>query len=384
MAASPSERAADDDAAVDGGDPVKPVSGTDRLGQHDRELLATAKRTGARRVTMLVTTQRGRTEDVTAAVRQQGGTVVTRNDRVGYLRASVPTTRVEQVAGAARVLAVDLDERIQRPDPLAQPAPERRGSATTTAATGPGSNTPAGNPYLPVQETGSVAFRAAHPTWDGRGVTIGILDSGVDLDHPALRTTSTGERKIVDWVTATDPVFDGDRTWLAMTTPVTGPSFTVPNVAGSWSSPAGSYRFERFAESVTVGSEPAGDVNRDGDTTDRFGVLYDPASNDVWVDADQDQTFEPTERMRPYEEDADVRYLGSTTDPTRRMPFVVEYREDVDASARGLPGLTDFVNIGLVEDAHGSHVAGIAAGNDLFGGSMDGQAPGATLVSSRA
>ncbi|MGL4742945.1 MAG: S8 family serine peptidase, partial [Dermatophilaceae bacterium] len=41
-------------------------------------------------------------------------------------------------------------------------------------------------------------------------------------------------------------------------------------------------------------------------------------------------------------------------------------------------------NIGLVEDAHGSHVAGIAAGNDLFGGSMDGQAPGATLVSSRA
>ncbi|MGL5930270.1 MAG: S8 family serine peptidase, partial [Dermatophilaceae bacterium] len=381
--AASSDRSVRAGVTVAGSDPVKPVRGTDRLGQRDRELLATAKRTGARRVTMLVATHRGRTEDVTAAVRGQGGTVVTRNDRVGYVRASVPTARVERVAGAARVLAVDLDEPLRRPDPSAEPEGARRG-AVTTAVAGPGPATPLDNPYLPVRETGSVAFRAAHPTWDGRGVTIGILDSGVDLDHPALRTTSTGERKIVDWVTATDPVFDGDGSWLAMTTAVTGPAFTVPGVAGAWSSPAGSYRFERFAESVTAPSEPAGDVDRDGDTTDRFGVLYDPVSHDVWVDADQDQAFEPTERMRPYEEAADVRHFGSATDPTERMPFVVEYREDVDATAAGLPGLTDFVNIGIVEDAHGTHVAGIAAGNDLFGGAMDGQAPGARLVSSRA
>ncbi|MGL4175832.1 MAG: S8 family serine peptidase, partial [Dermatophilaceae bacterium] len=368
-------------ATVSESDPVKQVRGTDRLGQRDRELLATARRTGARRVTMLVTTQRGRTEDVTAAVRGQGGTVVTRNDRVGYVRASVPTARVERVAGAARVLAVDLDERTRRPDPSAEPAPARRAAVTTTAA-GPGPATPLDNAYLPVRETGSVAFRAAHPAWDGRGVTIGILDSGVDLDHPALSTTSTGERKIVDWVTATDPVFDGDGTWRAMLTDVTGPSFTYEG--GTWTAPAGTYKINRFSESITAASEPAGDVNRDGDTIDRFGVLYDPVSNDVWVDADQDQAFEPTERMRPYEETADVRHFGGATDPTERMPFVVEYREDVDATAAGLPGLTDFVNIGIVEDAHGTHVAGIAAGNDLFGGAMDGQAPGARLVSSRA
>ena len=43
----------------------------------------------------------------------------------------------------------------------------------------------------------------AHPTWDGRGVTIGIVDTGVSLDHPSLLTTSTGEAKIVNWVTGT-------------------------------------------------------------------------------------------------------------------------------------------------------------------------------------
>ena len=42
------------------------------------------------------------------------------------------------------------------------------------------------------------------------------------------------------------------------------------------------------------------------------------------------------------------------------------------------------MNIGVVEAAHGTHVAGIAAGNSLFGGDMDGQAPGAKVVSSRA
>ena len=55
------------------------------------------------------------------------------------------------------------------------------------------------------------------------------------------------------------------------------------------------------------------------------------------------------------------------------MPFVVQ-----------TDGKTKFVNIGIVSAQHGSHVAGIVAGNSLFGGAMSGEAPGAKIVSVRA
>ena len=67
------------------------------------------------------------------------------------------------------------------------------------------------------------------------------------------------------------------------------------------------------------------------------------------------------------------------------MPFVVEFREDVDVTPLGLTGVEDFVNIGIIEDEHGSHVAGITSANNMFGNpNLDGVAPGAKLVSARA
>lgn len=354
---------------------AEPRRGDDRgLGKHDRELIAAARANGERSVQLIVAAAPGSGSRVDAAVKDLGGTVLYREDSIGYLRVSIGIDRAAKVPGLADVRAVDVDEII----PLDDPRPD--GQVNPTPQTPPSAATPAVNPYMPTGDIGSAQFVAAHPTWDGRGTTIGILDTGVSLDHPSLTTTSTGERKIVDWVTGTAPTGDDDPTWLSMSTAVTGPSFTVGTPPTTYAAPAaGAFRFATFNErDGRLGGEVGSDVNRDGNpggSSGLFGVLWNPKTDQVWVDTDQDLSFADQTPMRNYKVAYDVGWFGTDNPATavaERMPFVVQ----TDPKGK-------FVNIGIVSGAHGSHVAGIAAGNSLFGGDMDGGAPGAKIVSVR-
>ena len=79
--------------------------------------------------------------------------------------------------------------------------------------------------------------------------------------------------------------------------------------------------------------------------------------NGVWVDTDQDRSFADEPAMTDYKADRDVGYFGTDNPATpvrEPMPFVVQIDGKTDAS--------DFVNIGIVSGQHGSHVAGIIAG----------------------
>ncbi|MFB7515036.1 S8 family serine peptidase [Streptomyces sp. NPDC056144] len=376
--------------------PVKTADPADKLGPTDAQRLSEAEASGERTVTILVATAPGATEQVAGQLDAvPGASVGKQQDALGYVRATLPTAKAEAAIAAAvklsSVQAVDLQAEIALDDPT--PAADTakgavEGTTVTTTYPAPSAKTPAKNPYNPSHETGAVEFVEDHPKADGRGVTIGILDSGVDLGHPALQKTTTGERKIVDWVTATDPITESDATWRVQNAPVAGPVFT--GASQSWKAPEGSFQFSRFAESVTAGGDPAGDINRDGDTTDVFGLLYDPAAGTVRVDTDQNNDFTDNAPLKPYKDGFGVGYFGTdnpATEVVEKTPFVVEIRKDVPMDPYGGPWVgqkRDFVNIGLVESSHGTHVAGITAANSLFGGRANGAAPGAKIVSSRA
>ncbi|EID54818.1 S8 family serine peptidase [Saccharomonospora xinjiangensis] len=352
-------------------DPLpSPEPGDEQLDREDRILLEKAEKAGKSSVTLLVAAERGKADTAESELSSLGGTVRDTNEKLDYLKVTIPIAKAEQAQKLRSVHAVDVDGLIARDEP------EPLGATDPAPQPAPGTDTPKSNPYLPTRDTKADRFTTLFPRWDGRGTTIAILDSGVDLDHPALAKTSTGERKIVDWYTANSPS-SGDGTWVKMSSETHSGAFTAQG--REWTAPDGEHTFGLFSETAgdlgSGSSELGGDVNRDSDREDSWGVLLDTASKEVRVDLDGDGDFTDEKPMRDYAVNHDIGFFGEddpATGVVDRMAFVVQTDQ---------PG---YVNIGLSAGAHGSHVAGIAAGNDLFGGKMDGAAPGAKLMSVKA
>ncbi len=227
--------------------------------------------------------------------------------------------------------------------------------------------------WMPVASTGADVFVGEHPTYDGRGVLIAILDTGVDPGVPGLATCSTGEPKIVD---VRD--FSGEgRVALDRVVP-RGDTVVVAGrkLAGFGRVLAlnteGPYYGGTLAEPA-LGAPPASDVNGDGDAADSLPLVVVKAT-DGWVlltDTDGDGSLTGERPVRDYlagRETFGWAFRG------RKPPVTLAANL---GEQLGEPTL-DLI-LGL--DSHGTHVAGIAAGHDLYGVSgFDGVAPGAQLL----
>ncbi|MCX2950094.1 S8 family serine peptidase [Lentzea sp. NEAU-D7] len=349
-----------------------------QLDKQDRALVDQAAREGKPTVDLLVAAEDGKTDAAVNDLKALGATVQKTEKDVDYVKVTIPRENAAKAAKLASVSTVDVDGLIAldnpRPEGMEQPAPQKA----------PDSKTPRTNPYMPTQDTQAAQFALAHPKWDGRGTTIAVIDSGIDLDTPALQTTSTGERKIIDWYNA-NATNSGDGTWVSMTK--TGRVGKFTEGGREWTAPAtgGPYSFGLFNETAgdlnLANSETGGDINRDGDRTDAFGVIQDITTKEVFVDTDGDGDFTNNKRMIDYKVKQDVGFFGTDNPATAvvdRIAFVVQTDRSVYDNAG-----TPFVNLGI-SAAHGTHVAGITAAHKLFDGKMAGAAPGAKLMAIKA
>ncbi len=226
---------------------------------------------------------------------------------------------------------------------------------------------------MPLATTGVLRFAAAHPTWDGRGVLIAILDSGIDPGIAGLLTTSTGLPKIVDLrdfsheghVALSQVERRGD-TLLVGSQRLLGASRVVA-VAGRGAIWGGAL-YE-----LPLGPAPQADVDGNGVVGDTLPVVVVKGSDgwELFADTQEDGTLADDRPVHDYAVAHEYFgwHHGRSVPP---IDMAVNF-----ADSAGAPLLDLFFDT----EGHGSHVTGIAAGHDIYGVTgFDGVAPGAQVL----
>jgi len=203
---------------------------------------------------------------------------------------------------------------------------------------------------MPLSSTGVSGWRLQHPTWDGRGVLIAILDAGVDPGIAGLGTTPQGEPKILDLRDFSDE----GRVELRVG-------------QGVWTG---------VLREIWFGDLPQADLNGDGDNRDAFRieVARDAEGWKARVDANGDGSLDDETWLRDYLVRRETFTFASRWVPRGRGPVTAALNLGEEG---GRPRLVVYVD----NSGHGSHVAGIAAGYAIYGQSgLNGVAPGAQIL----
>ena len=338
-----------------------------------REALAADRARGARTFSVLVASRSGKNPQVVDAIQAFGGHIDWRSDDVDYVRATLPIDKVEIIAERVDVQAIEAngDSALLNANlPDAEAAGASPTSESDLAALT--------QPYDPGRDLQTSALRARTAYFDGRGVTVAVLDQMPDFLLPELqfarKLDGSPTRKFVDLRTSIDPQSDDPSSpWIATrAVQAVGKVFTVDGV--TYRAPYdGPFRFGKgdtknlrriWASIVDPKSAQSPGI-------EPLDMLWDEASGAVWVDTTLDHDFGDKPSLREFELGGDYGLIPVPPgDPRSRATLGFAVQVDIATHSVALLFGSGF---------HGSGSAGSIAANKQSGGQISGVAPGARL-----
>ena len=309
------------------------------------------------------------------ALRGTGATLEFFDERSGFVLVMIPR---EKLLGTLDIAGVDYaytrnDARLYYQDALAGMSQSGRRAKPVPSITIPypevAESLQKDGPYFAAAEIGLPKLWKEHPTADGRGTRIAVVDDGFDLLHPAMLEARDADGKVVpkiaDLTTLTNP--PEDSKWVRFGGPQEVNTGLFEANGRMWRVPkSGTYRFGIFTNNLILGPEGNSHSNS---LELSVGVLWDEARGRIWVDTDGDGSFENERALGDYGETHDLGWFGRKDGAKdNRIPFGVKI--DVRNKAA-------YIRIG---GGHGALVGGSLAANKLTGGLFDGAAPGAQLL----
>ena len=272
---------------------------------------------------------------------------------------------------------------------------------------------------VPKIETQALSFIEKNNTYDGRGVIVGILDTGVDPNAIGLEQTSEGKRKVIDIIdcTGSGDVKLGDLIDANSDGTITSFGGRIIKINPNWTNPTGKYRvgaknaFELYPRGLTsrvkeerkkkfllaqnlkeAELQKSISLLADNDVSDYAEDLKAQLVQLRSMEKDIPDTgplydclvFHDGER---YQAVIDTTETGDMSNAETMTDYDHHYQtarfSDVDALSYGVHIYENGQILSIVCDAgaHGSHVAGIVSANHPTQPELNGVAPGAQIVS---
>ncbi len=236
---------------------------------------------------------------------------------------------------------------------------------------------------LSTDRVGARDFVSRHSNWDGRGTVVAVLDTGVDMSAAGLLRTSAGEIKVIEardfsgqgivHLRAPTQAKEGEElVWKTGKGVIRGVDRLTPV-------PLAKSLLVGFLEETRFQNSAVSDINENGKSDDRFAIVAGEIEEEgvkrwvAWVDTDADGHVDD----EPMQEEFSLHQkhfffkgqAGQRSGQTMAVAihFVPQRKE---------------LELHFADGAHGTHVAGIAAGFELFGKrGFNGIAPGAQIIS---